>query len=148
MVAGNHTSLVWCRDTICIVFYGSRKPYYPGMVHRYYMYYILWLWETIVAWHGVEILYHIYTIVAGNHTNLVWYGDTICIIFYGGKKPYWPGMVWRYYMYYILWLQETILAWYGMQILYALYFMVAGNHTRLVWCVDTICIIFFGCRKP
>jgi hypothetical protein len=61
---------------------------------------------------------------------------TICIIFYGcgNLKPSQAGMVWRYYIYYILWLRETILDWYGVEILYVLYFMVAGNHTSLVWC--------------
>jgi hypothetical protein len=112
------------------------------------MHYILQLWETILAWYGVWILYVLYTMVAGNHTNLLWYGDTICIIFYGGGKPYLPGMVCGYYIYYILWLRETILAWYGVWILCDIYTMVVGNHTRLVWCRDTICIIIYGCGKP
>jgi hypothetical protein len=118
------------------------------MVCGYYMYYHLWLRETILAWYGVWVLYDIYTMVVGNHPMLVWYGDTICIIFYGGRKPYLPGMVCGYYIYYILWLQETILALYSVWILYVLYFMVAGNHTGLVWCRDTICIIIYGCGKP
>jgi hypothetical protein len=57
-------------------------------------------------------------------------------------------MVLRYYMYYILWLRETILAWYGVEILYDIYTMVVRNHISLVWCVGTICIIFYGCGKP
>jgi hypothetical protein len=57
MAAGNHTSLVWCTHTICITFYGGGKPYQAGMVWRYYMYYILWLRETILDWHGVWVLY-------------------------------------------------------------------------------------------
>jgi hypothetical protein len=76
--------------------------------------------------------------VAGNHTSLVWCVGTICIIIYGCGKLYLHGMVCGYYMYYHLWLRETILAWYGVEILYVLYFMGAGNHTRLVWHVDTI----------
>jgi hypothetical protein len=38
--------------------------------------------------------------------------------------------------------------WYGMWILYNIYTMVAGNHISLVWCVSTMCIIFYGCGKP
>jgi hypothetical protein len=118
------------------------------MVCGYYMYYILWLRETIPGWYGMEILYVLYCMVMGNHTRLAWCGDTICIIFYGGRKPYQAGMVWIYYMGYILWLWGTILGWYGMWVLYDIYTMVAGNHISLVWCVGTICIIFYGCGKP
>jgi hypothetical protein len=80
----------------------------------------------------MEIAYVLYFMVVGNHTSLVWYGDTICIIFYGCGKLYLHGMVCGYHVIYTQWLRETILTWYGMEILYVLYFMVAGNHTSLV----------------
>jgi hypothetical protein len=118
------------------------------MACGYYMIYTPWWQETISGWYGVGVLYVLYFMVAGNHTCMVWCADTICIILYGGRKPYYTGMVWEYYTIYTPWLQETILAWYGVQVLYILYFMVAGNYTTLLWCADTICIIFYGDGKP